>query len=82
MEVIKGVLYAILGKGKAIMKAAYETLTCKFYGSGNIVPFGMFRGIQCFRCKDCKRKFADNEATAKDENAYRPSGLCLEYLLR
>jgi transposase-like protein len=28
----------------------------------NVIKYGHFRGIQRFFCKDCKRKFADNDA--------------------
>jgi transposase-like protein len=37
-------------------------LTCKLCGSQNIIRFGHYRGIQRWWCKDCRRKFADNDA--------------------
>ena len=45
MEAIKGYVYAVLGKGRRILKVVYETLKCKFCGSHHIVRFGTFRGI-------------------------------------
>jgi transposase-like protein len=35
---------------------------CKYCGSTNIVRYGQSGGTQYWWCKDCKRKFADNEA--------------------
>jgi len=35
---------------------------CKYCGSQNIVRYGQTGGVQYWWCKDCKRKFADNEA--------------------
>jgi len=35
---------------------------CKYCGSTNVVRYGQTGGIQYFWCKDCKRKFADNDA--------------------
>jgi transposase-like protein len=40
----------------------YESLTCKLCGSQNIIRFGHYRGIQRWWCKDCRHKFADNDA--------------------
>ena len=40
-------------------------MNCKYCQSANIVKFGTFQGIQHYWCKDCKRKFADNEALPK-----------------
>ena len=56
---VKKLIYACIGKGKAIMKIIYDALTCKFCGSRHIVKFGKFRGIQRFWCKACKRKFVE-----------------------
>ena len=44
------------------MKIIYESLTCKLCGSENIIRFGHYRGIQRWWCKDCRHKFADNDA--------------------
>jgi len=35
---------------------------CKHCGSTNIVRYGQTGGVQYWWCKDCKRKFADNDA--------------------
>lgn len=35
---------------------------CKYCQSNNVIKYGSFGGIQRFWCKDCKRKFAANEA--------------------
>ncbi|MFO7996652.1 MAG: DDE-type integrase/transposase/recombinase [Dehalococcoidia bacterium] len=37
-------------------------MNCKYCGSPNIVRFGTLQGIQRYWCKDCERKFADNQA--------------------
>ena len=56
--------------GKAMVRI-YETVRervdvrCKHCGSWHIVKYGKFRGIQYWWCKDCKRKFVDNEALPK-----------------
>jgi transposase-like protein len=44
------------------MKIIYESLNCKLCGSSNIIRFGCYRGIQRWLCKDCRHKFADNDA--------------------
>jgi transposase-like protein len=44
------------------MKVIYEEFRCKFCDSPHLVKFGKFRGVQRYFCKDCKRKFADNDA--------------------
>ena len=44
------------------MKLVYESLNCKLCGSHNIIRFGHYRGIQRWWCKDCRHKFADNDA--------------------
>jgi transposase-like protein len=44
------------------LKLVYESLTCKLCGSQNIIRFGHYRGIQRWWCKDCRHKFADNDA--------------------
>jgi transposase-like protein len=49
------------GKGKAL-KIILETVTCKICGSENVIRFGRYKGIQRWKCKDCRHKFADNNA--------------------
>lgn len=44
------------------VKVPYFDITCKYCGSHNVIKYGTFRGRQRFWCKDCKRKFADNDA--------------------
>lgn len=39
-----------------------EIIICKLCGSSNTVRYGKFKGIQRWWCKDCKRKFIDNNA--------------------
>jgi putative transposase len=43
-------------------RVPYFDITCKYCGSHNVIKYGHFRGMQRFFCKDCKRKFADNDA--------------------
>lgn len=38
---------------------------CKFCGSKRIVRYGHYQQVQRWWCKDCKRKFVDNEALPK-----------------
>jgi transposase-like protein len=47
------------------MKALTEKIHCKCCGSENIVGYGSYHGIPRFWCKDCKHKFADNNALPK-----------------
>jgi putative transposase len=44
------------------VKVPYFDITCKYCGGRNVIKYGTFRGRQRFWCKDCKRKFADNDA--------------------
>ncbi|MFC2033484.1 hypothetical protein ACFLUB_03075 [Chloroflexota bacterium] len=37
-------------------------LRCKFCGSPHIIRYGHYRNMQRWWCKDCQRKFADNDA--------------------
>lgn len=37
-------------------------VVCKFCGSDNVVKYGSYKGIQRFLCRNCGRKFADNDA--------------------
>ncbi len=47
------------------MKAEYKTLACKFCGSKRVVRYGHYQNVQRWWCKDCKRKFVDNDALPK-----------------
>ena len=38
---------------------------CKYCNSTNIVKYGTFQGMQRYFCKNCRRKFADNDAIPK-----------------
>jgi transposase-like protein len=44
------------------LKIILETVTCKLCGSENVIRFGHYKGIQRWKCKDCRHKFADNNA--------------------
>ena len=44
------------------MKIVYISITCKLCGSENVIRYGHYRGIQRWWCKNCQRKFADNNA--------------------
>ncbi len=44
------------------MKVPYFDIVCKYCGGHDVIKYGTFRGRQRFWCKDCKRKFADNDA--------------------
>ena len=46
-------------------------IKCKYCNSSNIVKFGTFEGVQRYWCKDCKRKFADNDALPKMKTPIR-----------
>lgn len=39
-----------------------QSVNCKYCDSMNIVRYGTFQGMQRYFCKDCRRKFADNDA--------------------
>ena len=41
------------------------SLSCKYCTSNNIVKYGTFQGMQRYFCKNCHRKFADNDAIPK-----------------
>ena len=60
-------VYQVCGLLGGIMyrKVIDETLKCKFCGSRNVVKYGTYQHVQRWWCKDCKRKFADNEALPK-----------------
>lgn len=44
------------------VKKNKEMVKCKYCDSHNVVKFGCRRGIQRWWCKDCQRKFVDNDA--------------------
>jgi transposase-like protein len=45
-----------------IMSTVVEKAQCKFCGSTKLIRYGCHKNIQRFWCKDCQRKFADNQA--------------------
>jgi putative transposase len=52
-----------------------EIINCKFCGASNLVKYGYSKGVQCWKCKNCHRKFVDNKAvprmrTPKERIAY------------
>ena len=42
-----------------------QSVKCKYCNSLKIVRYGTFQGMQRYFCKDCRRKFADNDALPK-----------------
>ena len=48
-----------------------NNVICKYCNSPNVVKFGTFEGVQRYWCKDCKRKFADNDALPKMKTPMR-----------
>lgn len=44
------------------MKMVYEDVVCKFCGSRRVRSYGSYKGVPRWWCKDCKRKFVDNDA--------------------
>jgi transposase-like protein len=44
------------------LKESPSKLCCKLCGSTHLVKFGCYHGIQRWWCKDCRHKFADNNA--------------------
>jgi putative transposase len=42
-----------------------QSVSCKYCSSPNIVKYGTFHGMQRYFCKNCCRKFADNDALPK-----------------
>jgi len=44
-----------------IEKKTVEVITCKDCGSTAIVKYGTYKGNQRYYCKDCKRKFKDDD---------------------
>ena len=49
-------------KDKAPLYIAYTEVRCKFCNSKNIIKYGRFKNMRRWWCKDCQRKFADNNA--------------------
>jgi putative transposase len=47
------------------MKTKQAPVSCKLCGSKQVVKFGHYRGIQRWWCKECRHKFADNDAIPK-----------------
>lgn len=58
-------------------KVPYMDITCKYCGSRNVIKYGKFRGVQRFFCKDCKRKFADNDALPEMQTPTEQVGAAL-----
>jgi len=52
-------------------------LRCKYCGSPHIIRYGTFRGIQRWWCKNCQRKFVDNNALPGMKTDYRQVGSAL-----
>src|SRR4030042_1657314 len=38
-------------------------ITCKYCGSGGVLKFGTYKGVQRYWCKGCKRKFKADDTT-------------------
>jgi len=55
---------------------------CKYCGSTNIVRYGQTGGVQYWWCKDCKRKFADNEALPEMKTPIMQIGAALSMYYR
>ena len=41
------------------------SVSCKYCNSTDIIKYGTFQGMQRYFCKNCRRKFADNDAIPK-----------------
>jgi putative transposase len=55
---------------------------CKYCGSTNIVRYGQTGGVQYWWCKDCKRKFADNDALPEMKTPIMQIGATLSMYYR
>lgn len=55
---------------------------CKYCGSTNIVRYGQTGGVQYWWCKDCKRKFADNDALPEMKTPVRQISSALSMYYR
>jgi len=47
------------------MRIRYLDVVCKFCGSHNVRSYGSYKSIPRWWCKDCQRKFVDNDALPK-----------------
>jgi putative transposase len=52
-----------------------DIIHCKFCGASKLVKYGYSKGVQCWKCKTCYRKFVDNKAapgmkTPKEQIGY------------
>ena len=56
----------------ATSSGTVKEVRCKFCNSKNIIKYGSFRGIQRWWCKNCQRKFADNNALPGMKTDLRP----------
>jgi len=55
---------------------------CKHCGSTNLVRYGQSGGVQYWWCKDCQRKFADNEALPEMKTPIMQVGSALSMYYR
>jgi transposase-like protein len=58
----RGSVYLISRSQAQRLTQAHWAVDCKYCGGPNVVKFGTYRGNQRYWCKDCERKFADNNA--------------------
>jgi putative transposase len=54
-----------------------QNIRCKFCKSQNVVKYGYFKNIQRWWCKDCRRKFAANQAMPKMKTAINQVGAAM-----
>jgi len=40
-----------------------KAITCKYCGSEGVVKYGSYKGVQCYLCKVCQRKFKGDDTT-------------------
>jgi len=45
-----------------LIKNKITFIKCKYCNSPNIVKFGTYKGVQRYFCKDCKRKFKNDDS--------------------
>ena len=62
---LRGFVEGARGAGIALQRELGMMPKCKYCGSENVVRYGTHNGVQYWWCKDCKRKYADNEALPK-----------------
>lgn len=61
-----------------MIKAEYSTVPCKYcHNTTGIVRFGTYKDTQQLWCKNCQRKFADNQAIAGMRTPIDQVGLAL-----